>query len=124
MNTHNNLATVWIVKEQSVRDAAGSNAMDYSPAMTFGELRFITRTDMPFHPGSSVQEKWREDVAEFVGKYDPGIDYVITTGQPTAIFAVGHALGLAEKSPRFLVWRREENRYRVLDYIPPAIQHV
>jgi len=40
----------------------------------------------------------------------------VTTGQPTAIFAVGWALGRAGKVPRFLVWRREENRYRVLHF--------
>ena len=116
-----NKPTVWIVKEQSVRDSTGSNAMDYSPAMMFGELKFITHSDMPLHPGSSIQEKWQSDVKKFIGEYNSDTDYVITTGQPTAIFAVGHALGLAEKSPRFLVWRREENRYRVLDYVAPAI---
>ena len=102
---------VWVIKEQ----VSQGNAMDYSPAMMYGDLKFITRSDMPLHPHSSVQSVWSEDVARFVEEYDESRDFVITTGQPTAIFAVGHALGLARKIPRYLVWRREENRYRVLD---------
>ena len=110
--------TVWVVKEQVTRNATGAAAMDYSPAMAYGDIKFITRTDMPYHPGSSVQMTWDVDVHDFVVKYDESRDFIITTGQPTAIFAVGHALGLAGKNPRYLVWRREENRYRVLETLP------
>ena len=109
---------VWIVKEQSVRNSTGSEAMDYSPAMAYGEIQFITHNDMPLYPRSSIQMNWDLDVASFVQNYDPMTDFIITTGQPTAIFAVGYQLGLAEKTPRYLVWRREENRYRVLDNSP------
>ena len=107
--------TVWIIKEQSVRSSTGSEVMDYSPAMAYGEIEFITHQDMPLYPRSSVLMNWDLDVAAFVRQYEPLTDFIITTGQPTAIFAVGHQLGLAGKSPRYLVWRREENRYRVLD---------
>ena len=110
--------TVWVIKEQVTRNATGAAAMDYSPAMAYGDIKFITRTDMPIHPGSSVQMTWDIDVQKFVVEYDPTRDFIITTGQPTAIFAVGHALGLTGKNPRYLVWRREENRYRVLDTLP------
>lgn len=106
---------VWIVKEQLLRDATGSSAMDYSPAMRYGDLQFITRRDIPMHPGSAVRETWGADVLRFVRDYDQAHDYIIPTGQPVAIFAVGCALGIAGKSPRFLVWRREDNAYRVLE---------
>ena len=109
---------VWVIKEQSVRSSTGSEAMDYSPAMNYGDIQFITRTDMPLHPRSSVRMVWDLDVASFVQAYDPATDFIITTGQPTAIFAVGFQLGVAGKTPRYLVWRREENRYRVLDIFP------
>jgi len=105
---------VWIVKEQVVRNAIGHNAMDYTPAMRHGDLEFITRSDMPMHKNSSVLANWVTDVANFVDKYDESKDFIITTGQPTAIFAIGHALGKAGKSPRYLVWRREDNDYCVL----------
>ena len=107
-----NKPKVYVVKEQV---NGGSNAMDYSPAMMYGDVEFITRNDIPFHPGSSIQERWTLDVIKFTEKYEPNRDFIIATGQPTAIFAVGYALGLAGKCPRYLVWRREENRYRVLE---------
>jgi len=112
---------VFIVKEQVRRTEIGSEPMDYSPALAYGDIEFITKTDMPSYPNSTVQMNWNLDVKQFAEKYDPDCDMIIATGQPTAIFAVGHALGLAGKSPRFLVWRREENRYRVLDHTPPHI---
>ncbi len=103
---------VWVVKEQS---QGGGNVMDYTPAMKYGELKFITRTDIPMHPDSGIRMRWTEDVANFVDRYDQDRDLIITTGQPTSIFAVGHALGMARKTPRYLVWRREDNDYRVFD---------
>lgn len=106
---------VYVIKEQSVRDSTGSNAMNYSPAMSYGDIQFITHSDMPLYPNSAIQANWTLDVAKFVEEFNPEMDYIIATGQPTAICAVGHALGMARKTPRYLVWRREENRYRVLD---------
>jgi len=107
-------ATVWACKEQVTRSSIGVTAMDYSPAESYGKLRFITRTDLPMHANSTIREVWEDDVAEFVKEYNPATDYIIATGQPSAIFAMGHALGLVNKTPRFLVWRREDNHYRVL----------
>jgi hypothetical protein len=108
--------TVFVVKEQVVRSEVGAIPMDYSPAMQFGDLEFITSHDMPLYGRSGLMDGWNEDVARFVEKYDPFNDFIITTGQPAAIFAVGWALGRAGKTPRFLVWRREENRYRVVNF--------
>ncbi|CAB4120830.1 hypothetical protein UFOVP2_8 [uncultured Caudovirales phage] len=108
--------TVWIVKEQMLRNDVGSVPMDYSPAMQYGDIEFITQHDMPMYGKSSAQSAWNEDVNAFVIKYDPAFDYIITTGQPMAILAVGFALGRAGKCPRFLVWRREESRYRPVHF--------
>jgi hypothetical protein len=106
---------VWVVKEQAIRNQVGATAMDYTPAMYYGDIQFVTRTDMPMHPGSSIRSIWEEDVAKFVTDYNPDADFIVATGQPTAIFEIGYRLGLVAKAPRYLVWRREENRYRVLD---------
>jgi len=103
--------TVWIVKEQVSRSSVGVNVMDYTPAMAYGNIEFITHSDMPLYPKSDVATAWEHDVKSFVGQYDPRSDYIVTTGQPTSIFAIGFALGLAGKRPRFLVWRREDDRY-------------
>jgi len=112
-----NKPIVWACKEQVTRGALGPVAMDYSPAEGYGELRFITRTDLPFHGDSTIRNVWCDDVQTFVEQYNPETDYVITTGQPAAIFAMGFALGRANKTPRFLVWRREDNCYRVLNLL-------
>ena len=108
--------TVWVIKEQMIRGDISPIPMDYSPAMEFGDIEFITMLDMPLYGRSSVQEQWNRDVLEFVHKYDPVRDFIITTGQPMAIFSVGFAMGQVGKDPRFLVWRREENRYRIVNF--------
>lgn len=104
--------TVFVCKEQMVRSDVGPVPMDFTPAMEYGDIEFITTHDIPLYPKSNIQRNWEIDVAMFVKKYDDTRDFIITTGQPTAIFAIGHRLGAAGKIPRFLVWRREENRYR------------
>jgi len=95
--------------------------MDFSPAMEFGDLEFITVHDIPLYGKGVVMDQWNEDVASFVEKYDPMRDFIVTTGQPLAIFMVGYALAMSKKRPRFLVWRREENRYKVVN-LDPALQ--
>jgi hypothetical protein len=109
---------VWIVKEQLRRNSLGSDPMDYGPAMAYGEIRFITKGDLPLYGGGVLYESWYRDVAKFCVEFDESRDFIITTGQPTAIFAIGHALGCHSKIPRYLVWQREENRYRVFDTPP------
>ncbi len=112
-----NQPTVWACKEQVTRTGVGVTAMDYSPAEAYGQLKFITRTDLPFHADSTIRNVWADDVQTFVEQYNPETDYIITTGQPAAIFAMGFALGRVNKTPRFLVWRREDNHYRVLNLL-------
>jgi hypothetical protein len=109
--------TVWVVKEQVIR----GEPMDYTLAMDFGDLEFITRNDLPLHSKSTVQDVWNRDVMAFCQKYDEARDFIVCTGQPSAIFHVGFALGLVRKSPRFLVWRREQGRYVVV--APGAIAY-
>lgn len=107
-----NNPVVYICKEQMIRSEIGPVPMDFTPAMEFGDIEFITTHDIPLYAKSNVQRSWDADVEKFVENYDDTRDFIITTGQPTAIFAIGHRLGVAGKTPRFLVWRREENRYR------------
>lgn len=107
---------VYVIKEQMIRNDVGTVPMNYSAAMEFGDVEFVTHHDMPMYGRSSVQASWNRDVLRFAEAYDPDRDYIVTTGQPTAIFAVGWALGRVNKTPRFLVWRREENRYRAVQF--------
>lgn len=114
---------VWIVKEQVARAGSGSVTMDFSPALEFGDLEFITVYDIPLYGKGVVMDQWNRDVRDFVQKYDPMHDFIVTTGQPLAIFMIGYELAKSGKRPRFLVWRREENRYRVVNIDPaPTLQ--
>lgn len=108
------MATVYVVKEQMVRTEAGPAPMDLTPAYEYGNIEFITKTDLPLYCNGNVMVQWAADVARFVTKYNPSTDFIVTTGQPAAIMAIGYLLGRAGKIPRFLVWRREEQRYRVV----------
>lgn len=97
--------------------------MDFSPALEFGDLEFITIHDIPLYGKGVVMDQWNRDVRDFVQKYDPMHDFIVTTGQPLAIFMIGYELAKSNKRPRFLVWRREENRYRVVNIDPaPTLQ--
>ena len=116
MDNVNKTPTVWVIKEQVIRGDTGPVVMNYSAAMEFGELEFITTHDIPLYGKSWVQDSWNKDVHDFVTDYNESTDFIVTTGQPTAIFVVGWVLGAAHKTPRFLVWRREENRYRVVNF--------
>jgi hypothetical protein len=110
---------VWIVKEQLARNESGSSPMDYSPAMEFGDIEFITMHDVPLYGKGAVMDQWLSDASNFAIKYNPMTDFIVPTGQPMAIFLMGVVLGQHCKPPRFLVWRREENRYRVVNIPAP-----
>lgn len=104
---------VWILKEQVVREVTGPRPMDYTPAYEFGEIRFITTIDPPFHPSSTIGEEWNKQFARFISQFEPLIDSIILTGAPLAIARLGRAIGeMRPAAPvRVLVWRREQGRY-------------
>lgn len=113
-----NRPIVWVIKEQMRRTGVGSEVMDFTPAMAYGELRFILKHDMPMNPGSPMMKDWWDSIDRFADRYDADRDFIIATGKPSDIFMVGWSLGAHLKHPRFLNWQREENRYRVFDTFP------
>lgn len=111
-----NKPKVWIIKEQMVRTDTGTEPMDYTPAMQYGDLEFVTHGDMPMYGRSDGLRMWNQDMYSFAMEYNDQTDYIITTGQPAAFVVAGWYLGRVGKTPRFLVWRREENRYRAVNF--------
>lgn len=111
-----NKPKVWVIKEQMVRTEIGTEPMDYTPAMRYGDLEFVTHGDMPLYGRSDALRNWHQDMFAFAAEYDQERDYIITTGQPAAFVVAGWYLGRANKVPRFLVWRREEGMYRVVNF--------
>lgn len=102
---------VWVIKEQVKRGITGPEPMDYTPAFKYGEVRFITDFDMPIHQGGSLVRAWNAAASQFAKEYDEDTDFIIATGQPTAMVMIGWILGISDSLPRFLVWRREDNMY-------------
>ena len=105
---------VWVVKEQVRTAEVGVRAMDYTPAMEYGDVHFITEFDIPLHPNSTVTGEWVKAVQKFFKEYDASQDYIILTGHTLSIFMIGMILGATRTSPyppKILVWRREQQRY-------------
>lgn len=111
MNRKSGKPIVWVIKEQVRRGMTGPEPMDYTLAMRYGDIRFITEYDLPSGPSNTLQARWNDAVAAFVRDYDEDRDFIIATGQPHAMVLIGWALGVAQRLPRFLVWRREEGHY-------------
>jgi len=108
----NSQPIVWVIKEQFKQGAGGPEPIDYTPAMQYGDVHFITEFDVPTGPSKAVRESWFEGVAKFCDDYDPKRDFVVLTGSPTALFLVGAMMADKGALPlRLLIWRREENRY-------------
>jgi hypothetical protein len=103
--------TVWVLKEQMRSAEHAARTMDYTPAMKFGDLRFVTEFDPPLHPHSTVYANWERAVSDFCHEFDETRDFIICTGQPTAIFMIGFHLANWGKKPQFLVWRRQDGQY-------------
>lgn len=103
--------TCWVIKEQVVRNMTGSSPMNYDTAVEYGDIEFVTTCDLSVYPGGTLQGFWSAAVDKWARAFNPETDYVITTGQPAAIFMAGLVLGRYNKVPRVLVWRREEGKY-------------
>jgi hypothetical protein len=102
---------VWVVKEQM----AGGNVFDYSSAMKYGDIQFITEFDLPLTPRSSLTQEWLRQVAHHLKHSVIGTDYLILTGAPLAMFMLGAIYGRVGEIPKVLVWRREQNEYVTYD---------
>ena len=108
---------VWVIKEQSRRRDVGSAVMDYTPAMEFGELRFITEFDLPLHPRSTIAAEWAKNVNKFMTDFDPSVDSIILTGHTLSIFLIGMIMSIAHPGapPKVLIWKGDQGRYILFD---------
>jgi hypothetical protein len=96
---------VYIIEQQ---------AFDYSPATVFGIPFFMNF--QPLAPaGGGAPESWnqismhqaRKELAEYV----PGMDYIVPTGKPAKMLAVGMLLAEKGKRHRVLGWDARTQRY-------------
>lgn len=103
--------TVWVVQESVI---PGSNGipMDYSPAEEFGDVQFISRTDTSRQQNSSINDGVLESMRHMARLYRAGMDYIVLTGSPLAIFMVGVAMAEVGKPAQILLWDRRTSNYR------------
>lgn len=84
---------VWVVQE-------GKN--DYSPAEDFGEVRFITESDLRSMEDSRQNAAVEHDIIRFKASYAQGIDYIIPVGNPMLVVKI--AMSLPSGEHKFLKW--------------------
>lgn len=84
---------IWVVQE-------GNN--DYSSAEEYGEVQFITKSDLRNTPGSEQTMNVYADIRKFKTQYIPGIDYIIPVGNPMIVVLVSMVLGFGNH--KFLKW--------------------
>jgi hypothetical protein len=119
----NNRPTVWVLKEQVKSGPNGVASFDYTPAYKYGDIRFMTDFDLPVHAGSSLARAWHLAVDSCLGEMDDEKDFLILTGAPLAIYALGQKIAAAQMRPKLLVWRREQNAYAVFEATFPTPIH-
>lgn len=113
---------VWVLKEQVKSSASGITPMDYTAALKFGDLQFMTDFDIPLHHSSSVADEWFKAISRVVKVFDQERDYIILTGQPLAMFICGQMFQSAGIRPRILVWRRQQEMYVVYNSMLDFVQ--
>jgi hypothetical protein len=87
---------------------------DYSPAQVFGDTHFMDVQRLaPDAPGaglgfnSRVLQQIRRELSEYV----PGIDYIVPTGAPAKLMAVGAVLKEKSANHNVLGWDAKTQRY-------------
>lgn len=84
---------VWVIQE-------GNN--DYSSAESFGEVNFVTRSDLRSMEGSAQNQELLADIRRFLSNYVAGVDYIIPVGNPMVSALV--CMSLPRTDHRLLKW--------------------
>lgn len=100
------MPNVWVIQENP--------SHDISPAAEFGEIKVL----LPFGDANfSVQHRINALKASFLKDYNPDEDYILMTGDPTLIAAVGILADRlaydheANMPIRVLKWNRQDRKY-------------
>ena len=62
---------------------------DYSGALEYGEVKFLTRREYLPYPSVSGNEEIFDEVWGGLDGYRPGVDYILLSGSPALMFLVG-----------------------------------
>jgi len=92
---------VWIFQENPNND--------YTPAEKWGEVKFVTGSDLKSWADSPSTKNYHQDVKIFLRHYKPNEDFIIVTGNPVAICHLGMVLPVGHH--RFLKWDHRAGEY-------------
>lgn len=84
---------VWVVQE-------GKN--NYAPAEKFGEVHFVTCSDLQAMADSRQNKHVESDVRKFKADYLAGVDYIVPVGNPMVIVLT--VMALQPGNHNFLKW--------------------
>lgn len=82
---------------------------DYSAAEKYGEVRFITRSELrPFSDSKQTGNVFR-DILKFKSQYVPSVDYIVLSGNPMINAVL--CMSLDGKNHNFLKWNNRSVGY-------------
>ena len=93
-------ARVFVIQE-------GNN--DYSQAEEFGEVHFVTRSDLRNIEGSKQNSQVIADLWRFKASYIPDKDFIVPVGNPVLIALLSMILGNGDH--KFLKWDGRKATY-------------
>lgn len=92
--------TVYVVQDNGNKNL--------TPAMGFGTIKVLANRDLPcFGDNTHALRRVREGLKD----YDPETDFIILTGDPLLILAVGGFITEAHGKVRCLKWDRQNEKY-------------
>lgn len=77
-------SVVWVVQD---------NGNDYSRAELYGEVRFITKSDLSPLTGTKTNSFVFSDIRKFKSLYVAGTDFIVLVGNPMVVASVVMAVG-------------------------------
>lgn len=99
------MSKVYVVQE--------NNHVDYSDAERFGELVFITNSELKPISGSIINERIVSDLGFHLKNYSAN-DFLVLTGNPATIGLAFHYAARASESVNVLMWDKIHGRYKHL----------
>lgn len=90
-----------------------NNYVDYSDAERFGELVFLTNSELKPVSGSLINEQITDLIDKKLERFTES-DYLVLTGNPAAIGYAFHRAALAAPTVNVLLWDKMYGRYKSL----------
>jgi hypothetical protein len=90
--------------------------VDFTPALSFGEVEFITKEDVSPMPNSIRNEELVNKIRHTMTRFNPDEDYIVIAGSPYVAALVFYVLGRYRRVRyiRMLRWSNRDRMYSPL----------